>query len=278
MTPEQVRSKDLFRRHQAAIEAAREAGHALLGIARGGGLDVRSKGLQDFVTQADLEAETIIRNRLLGEFPSDGFLGEETGRLDAESGGRWVVDPIDGTTNFIKALPHWSVSIAFVDNSGPLIGVIFDPVAELLYDAIRGGGARCNGASISISAASDPGQSIGILGVSRRTPLDDHLKQIEDLYRIGMDYRRYGSAATGLASVADGRVEAFFEKHLNSWDALAGMVIAREAGAAVLAPPVEQFVAEGGAVIAGVPAIVELLPMLADNPGLISWNNGTASS
>ena len=169
MTPLQVSPRDLTPRQRAAVEAAREAGQALLRTGYDGdGLDVQSKGLQDFVTQADLEAETIIRNRLLGEFPPDGFLGEETGRLGADSGGRWVVDPIDGTTNFIKVLPHWSVSIAYLDDNGPGVGVIFDPLGE-------------------------------------------HLQQIENIYRIGMDYRRYRSAATGLASVAGGRVEAFLK-------------------------------------------------------------------
>lgn len=226
-------------------------------------LGVTAKGLQDFVTVADRRAEETIKNELASAFPKDGFVGEETGGAPS-AGGYWVVDPIDGTSNYIRGLRHWGVSAAYVARGAVQIGAIFDAANDRVYFATRGGGAFRDGAPIRVSAVSDPAQTLPIVGYSRRTSFDDYQAMTRRLHEMGMDYRLIGSAAVGLVRVADGIADLYYERHLNSWDALAGALIAQEAGAVVHMPPLEEMLVRGGPVMACAPGLRERFAFLRE--------------
>lgn len=230
--------------HQARV--FRDAGRDSLGVA--------AKGLQDFVTIADNYAERAIRAGLAESFPEDGFVGEESGG-QATMDPCWVVDPIDGTTNYIRGLRHWGVSIAFVAKGEIQIGAIFDAARDQVYSAVRGGGAFRDGIAVRVSAVVEPSEALAIVGYSRRTSFEAYQAMTRRLHDMGVDYRRIGSAALGLARVADGVADLYYERHLNSWDMLAGVLIAREAGAMVHIPPLGTVLATGGQVVACAPGM-----------------------
>ncbi|AJD45289.1 inositol monophosphatase [Rhizobium sp. SEMIA 4085] len=243
-------------RAAAAIEIARHVGReaARFRAEKGSGLKVENKGLQDFVTVADRNAERAICDGLLGLFPQDTFVGEETGG-GAGSTGTWVVDPIDGTTNYIRGLPHWGVSIAFCAEGRLEIGVVYDAAKDSVVSAIRGRGAFREGTPIRAAATSDPANAICILGHSRKTSFDEHLSVSRRLHERGMDYRRMGAAAIDLLRVAEGAADLYYERHLNAWDMLAGALIAFEAGAKVAMPALSALLFEGGPVVAYSPGL-----------------------
>ncbi|OHV80167.1 inositol monophosphatase family protein [Rhizobium sp. LCM 4573] len=217
-------------------------------------LEVENKGLQDFVTVADRRSEQAIRSALLSAFPEDAFMGEEGGGRPGDVG-TWVVDPIDGTTNFIRGFRHWGVSIAFVLDGEIQVGVIYDAAQDSVFHAIRGGGAFKEGAPIAAAKTTDPTQAIAILGHSRRTEFEDYLAVSHRLYERGIDYRRMGAAAIGLVRVAEGIADLYYERHLSVWDMLAGVLIAREAGAKVAVPPLAEILGGGGPVVAYAPQL-----------------------
>jgi myo-inositol-1(or 4)-monophosphatase len=226
------------------------------------GLIVENKGLQDFVTVADQRTEQYIRGALSRRFPSDGFVGEETG--GSPKGNFWVVDPIDGTTNYIRGFRHWGVSMAFVAGGRLEIGIIYDAALDKVYSALRGGGAFKDGVPIRASSIVHAARAIAILGHSRRTSFDDYLAVSRRLYERDIDYRRMGAAAIGLARVADGIADLYYERHLNAWDMLAGALIAHEAGANVFMPPLEEILAGGGGMLAAASGLAGELGFLRD--------------
>lgn len=225
------------------------------------GLGTETKGLQDFVTKADKRAELTIRSELGRKFPMDGFIGEETSG-DAGSGGYWVVDPIDGTANYLRGLRHWGVSIAYVSDGRTMLGVVHDTPADRVYHACEGQGAQCDNQPIHVSRTTDPHLALGILGASRRTPIDLYLHQIRALHDAGIEHRKFGSAAIGIIRAAEGVVDFYYEADLNSWDALAAALIAKEAGAVVKLPPMDDFIAKGGEVLCATPALSQELQRL----------------
>jgi myo-inositol-1(or 4)-monophosphatase len=257
-------------RAEAAISLARKVGRAAADFraeALPETLAVESKGTQDFVTVADKRAEDAIRTTLLEAFADDGFMGEEGGGA-AGQGGTWVVDPIDGTTNFIRGFRHWGVSIAFVAEGEILIGVIYDAAQDKVFHAIRGEGAFKDGIAIKASTTIDPGHAIAILGHSRRTDFEDYLAVARGLYNRGIDYRRMGAAAIGLVRVAEGISDLYYERQLSAWDMLAGILIAREAGVDVSAPTLAQMIGRGGPVVACTPGLSAELAFLLAAAGL----------
>ncbi|NKK80061.1 inositol monophosphatase family protein [Rhizobium leguminosarum] len=230
-------------------------------------LAVENKGLQDFVTIADRRAEQAIRDGLLSRFPDDTFMGEESGGRSGE-GGTWVVDPIDGTTNYIRGFRHWGVSIAFVVGGEVEIGVVYDAAGDKVFHAVRGGGAFKDGLAIHVAATADPANALVILGHSRKTSFDDYLALSKRLHERGMDYRRMGAAAIDLVRVAEGAADLYYERHLNAWDMLAGALIAEEAGAVVAMPPVDSLLMNGGPVIAYSPGLAGEFAFILDIEGL----------
>ena len=248
---------DLGARLSVAIDVARRVGRDVSAFRENMGataLQVENKGLQDFVTIADKRAENAICDVVMEHFPGDGFMGEEGGRVPSDAA-FWVVDPIDGTTNFIRGFRHWGVSIAVIVGGKVQIGVVYDAAVDKVYSAVRGKGAFKDGSPIRASAVTDPNQAIAILGHSRRTDFDAYQRVGKQLYDLGVDYRRMGAAAIGLVRVADGIADLYYERHLNGWDMLAGALIAHEAGADVRLPPLDVALGEGGPVIAAAPGL-----------------------
>jgi len=181
------------------------------------------KGPQDYVLESDAEVERIIREGLAQAFPADSFFGEESGG----DFGRdvWIVDPIDGTANFARGIPHFGISIAFVRDKRTEVGVIYQPVTDELYAARRRAGAALNGRRMSVSGLQDPKQALIEAGWSARRPPEPYIAMVGRLYRTGTQVMRTGSGALGLAYVADGRTEGYCELHINAWDALAGLLL-----------------------------------------------------
>jgi len=258
--------KDLQKRYDFARDLARRVGlDALRYWKQQGveGLGTQSKGLQDFVTKADKAAEDTIRSELNQMFPADGFIGEETGGLPG-SAGYWVVDPIDGTANYMRGLRHWGISIAYVCDGKTQLGIVHDAPTDRVYHARVDHGAFCDEQPIRVSSTDDPHTATGILGMSRRILIDSYLNQIRALYDAGIEYRRIGSAAIGIIRVAEGVADFYYEGHLNCWDALAAVLIAQEAGGTAVVPPMNRFIADGGEVFCSTPALsgqlIGLLP------------------
>ena len=220
-----------------AERAAREAGKVLLGYY---GLEPRGLGSKssetDMVSDADREAERAIRELLESERPRDGLLAEEGSRSDADSGRRWIVDPLDGTINFLYGFPAWAVSIALEDGDGLAVGVVHSPVHEETFCAVRGEGTRLGDKSLRVNEIGELSRAMVATGFSYEA--ERRAEQAEVMLRVlprARDIRRAGAAALDLAWVAAGRVDAFFERGLNPWDLAAGQLLVEEAGGAVLA-------------------------------------------
>ncbi|RKF18669.1 inositol monophosphatase [Alginatibacterium sediminis] len=192
------------------------------------GLNISSKSQQDFVTQADYAVEQFIQSELKKMCVEDGFLGEESG-LEITSGGMWIVDPIDGTSNYIKGMDYWCISMAFVVDHQVQVAVIYAPDRNELFWASAAGGSYLNGAVQKLKPVPVDKAIVG-LGLSSRRPLEGYLTVIQRLVNDGFEYRRFGAGALMLAHVASGQLDAYFEAHLNSWDGAAGLLLVSEAG------------------------------------------------
>ena len=194
------------------------------------GIDAKLNG-QDVVSVADKAVEALIRKAIADRFPSDGFLGEESGLAEGHSGWRWTVDPIDGTSCFVHGLASWCVSIAVSDaNEQTRFGLILAPVSGELYEAILDGGACLNGQSIQVDARTSLATGLVGLGASHRVAATEVAGVLEALLANGGMFVRSGSGALSIAEVAAGRLAAYYEPHINAWDCLAGLLIVREAG------------------------------------------------
>ena len=216
------------------IKAARKAGRSLVKDFREvENLQVSSKGPGDFVTRADREAERIIKEELRGARPNYGWCGEETGTEPGEDPTRrWIVDPLDGTTNFLHGLPHWAVSIALEHKGEVVAAVVFDPAKDELFGAEKGDGAFVNDQRLRVSGRRDMNSAIFATGVpfGGRGTLPATLKDLARLMPVCAGVRRWGSAALDLAYVAAGRYDGYWERGINAWDVGAGWLLVREAG------------------------------------------------
>jgi myo-inositol-1(or 4)-monophosphatase len=163
-------------------------------------------------------------------FPEDGFLGEERGRQNPQSEVVWVIDPIDGTANFLRGIPFWCVSLGLIVDDESLAGVIYNPVTDELYSAREGAGATMNGEAIKVSETKSLKDARMGLGFSYRRPVDLHVATVKALLDVQCEYSRLGSGALGMAFVADGRLDGYWEAHINLWDVAAGLCIVKEAG------------------------------------------------
>ena len=232
-----MRTDDL----ELAERAARAAGRLLMerfgGPARGLGHKTSDT---DLVSDADRAAERVIRELLEAERPQDGLIAEEGSRHEAESGRRWVVDPLDGTVNFLYGIPHWAVSVAVVDGQGSAAGVVHDPVRDETFSATRGGGSRLNGRPIQVRGRSELERAMIATGFSyqeeRRAAQAGVAARLLPRVR---DIRRAGAAALDLAWLAAGRLDGYYERGLSPWDWAAGRLLVTEAGGAVEEMPGE---------------------------------------
>jgi len=220
---------------QSTIEIAREAGQIVReGFDHVG--HVAYKGSVNPVTETDRTAEAHIIARLRDIFPESLILGEESGGSSwRTSQPIWLVDPLDGTNNFAHGFPHFCVSIGLMIEGEVSIGVIYDPLREEMFAARRGGGATLNGVSIRVSQITKLASALLATGFSytRRVTADNNTRTLDYFLRRSQGVRRAGSAALDMAYVACGRLEGFWELHLNPWDLAAGVLLAQEAGGQV---------------------------------------------
>jgi myo-inositol-1(or 4)-monophosphatase len=219
-----------------AVRAARNAGKI---IARAyeqlDMVQAELKGANDFVTNVDKEAESAIISTIKASYPDHAFIAEESGVSGSDSKYQWIIDPLDGTTNFVKGIPHFAVSIALKVDGKLDQAVIFDPIRGELFTASRGAGAQLDGKRIRVSKARDLTGTILATGFpfKNKHQLDAYQAIFADLFTQVADMRRAGSAALDLAYVAAGRFEGFWEMGLKPWDTAAGQLLAKEAGAVV---------------------------------------------
>ncbi len=216
------------------IKAARKAARSLVKDFREvENLQVSSKSAGDFVSRADIAAERIIREELMTGRPTYGWLGEETGETPGtDPTRRWIVDPLDGTTNFLHGLPHWAVSIALEHKGRIISAVVFDPAKDEMFIAEKGLGAFMNDRRLRVSDRHKMSECIFATGVpsgAKRT-LPAMLHDLAALMPATAGVRRWGAAALDLAYVAAGRVDGFWERELNAWDIAAGLLLVQEAG------------------------------------------------
>ena len=270
MTPGKTAQEELL---AVAVDAARMAGAMLLERARAGAeRDVESKSTPtDLVSEADLASERAIRELLLRRRPDDGFVGEEGGSAEGESGLSWVVDPLDGTVNFLFGIPQWCVSVAVRDDAGTVAGAVYDPNRDELFSATREGRAMLthpggtselagprrgadaglrararSGEPQRVAAPALPGrQDLPSAMVATGLAYDANVReaQAKVLARLAprvRDIRRFGSAALDLTWTATGRYDAYFERSVKQWDIAAGTLICERAGLVVLELPVHE--------------------------------------
>jgi myo-inositol-1(or 4)-monophosphatase len=266
-----MRDADPMQMRLLAAEAiAREAG----ALARRRFLDVsfkvRFKGPQDYLTEVDGETEQLISSRMNAAFPQDGFIGEETAGRPARPGGpTWVVDPIDGTSNFARGVPHFCVSIACVAGGRIEVGVIYDPMRDELFSARRAGGAWLNGAAISPSKATALANSAIEVGWNVRAGAEQYLDLVRRVAVWGAAPFRTGSGALGIAYVAAGRRDGYIEYHINAWDCLAAILLVHEAGGYVSDFLSGDGLTKGNPLIACAPGVKDALIAAAAIEGIV---------
>lgn len=218
----------------------------------GGELQIRKKGNLDLVTRADETAERLIVSAITHDFPDDGILAEEGSNRPARNAYQWIIDPLDGTTNFAHSLPHFCVSIGLAFDGEVRHGIVYDPMKNELFEAHHGQGARLNGVAIQVAEQTHLGESLAVTGFSydRRQRMPVLLDRVERLLMHCQGVRRYGSAALDLAYVAAGRFDLFIEDGLNAWDMAAGQLLVREAGGSITALDGSPYQIDQGQVLA----------------------------
>jgi myo-inositol-1(or 4)-monophosphatase len=252
---------------EAAGEAARDHFEAIDMLA------VEKKGHQDLVSNADREVEQYIRQAIASAFPDDGIIGEEYPPEAGNSGLTWVIDPIDGTANFVSGIPAWTVVLGCAGPDGMEVGVIRDPSAGETFSAMRGHGAKLGAKQDSrpMVVAETEGLHDGSVGVGFNSRVESRLvvDVIERLTGEGGVFFRNASGALMLAYVAAGRLIGYTEPHMNAWDCVAGMLMIEEAGGRVHPVPLETMLEKGGPVIAAAPGAYDrLLAISAEAFGL----------
>lgn len=219
------------------VAAARKAARKLIrDFGEVENLQVSKKGPADFVSAADLRAEEVIQTELARARPDFGFLMEEGGEIKGRDGtNRWVVDPLDGTTNFLHSIPHFSISIAHQSGNEILAGVVYEPLRDEMFTAEKGAGAFVNGSRIRVSARQNIAEAVLGTGIpfKGRPGHAEFLSRLEAVSDRVAGVRRLGSAALDLAYVAAGRFEGYWESGVHPWDVAAGLVLVREAGGLV---------------------------------------------
>ena len=201
---------------------------------------------------------------MIAAFPEDGIVGEEHAPRPSESGFVWVIDPIDGTTNFIHGIPAWTVVIAGVSGGTTQIGVIHDPIHDETFTAIRGAGAFLNDQPLALQGTRTLTDGTTGIGYSNRVPHDGIMRLTQEIDDTGGMFVRNASGALSLAYVAAGRYLGYAEEHMNAWDCLAGQLIIAEAGGGVEEQDADDMIARGGRVVVGAPGVFDELVRLAD--------------
>jgi myo-inositol-1(or 4)-monophosphatase len=215
----------------AAVQKA--ARHLVRDFGEVENLQVSRKGPADFVSTADKRAERILQAELSKARPGYGFLMEESGAIEgSDTSNRWLVDPLDGTTNFLHGIPHFSISVALERDRELFAGVVYDPIADEMYWADKGNGTFLNGRRLRVSGRTNLTDALFATGIpfKGRNEFDPFIHQLNAVMRECSGIRRMGSAALDLAYVAAGRYEGYWETEISPWDIAAGAVLVREAG------------------------------------------------
>ena len=221
-------------------------------------LQVSQKGTSDFVTLADTRTERILKKELTKARPGYNFLMEESGySVGTDSNRIWIIDPIDGTTNFIHGIPHFSISIALKEYGELVAALVYNPVSDELYLAEKGQGATCNNHRLRVSGRKYLSESVIATGIPHngRGNHPKYIKELSDVMSSAAGIRRFGSASLDLAYVAAGRVDAFWETGLKPWDVAAGILLVKEAGGFVSEIDGNKNELSGDSILAGNPHI-----------------------
>ncbi len=245
-----------------AVRAARRAGSIINRAALdGGGLKVTSKRAKDFVTQIDQAAEQAIIDIVRKSYPEHGLLAEESGASQEDAEFVWIIDPLDGTTNFIHGFPQYCVSIGIRHRGALTHAVIYDPVRNELFTASKGSGAYLNDRRIRVSTLTKFGDALVGTGFPFKelTRLDLYTRQLQTMMKTCAGVRRAGAAALDLAYVACGRLDAFWELGLSPWDMAAGALLIQEAGGLVADLKGEQTFLESGDIATATPKVFTAL-------------------
>jgi myo-inositol-1(or 4)-monophosphatase len=249
---------DLDARYAFARALVKEAGRLAVEMRKSASTsDIEAKGPRDFATAADKAVEELIVKRITDRF-GDAVLGEEFGgALDTKT--LWIVDPIDGTYNYAHGNPRWCISLGLVVDGVATLGFIDAPQSDHFYEARRGAGAFRNGTRLSVSGPDMTHAPLVEVGTSSRKPLSNYLDTVRLLMEAGIETRRCGSGALGLAQVATGETDGYLEDHINSWDVAAALVIVTEAGGRVNDFLAGDGVRSGGPILAAAPWLAERL-------------------
>ena len=266
-----VDARDITIRFFAACALARTAGlTAKRRFLDRDSFTIGFKGPQDYLTEVDGEVERLIATRLHELFPGDGFIGEEgEGRVGQPGAPIWVVDPIDGTSNFARGVPHFCISIAAVVGREVEIGVIYDPMVDELFAAQRGLGATLNGVAMRAAATTDLKVGSVEVGWNMRSGSAAFLGLFGRIVGAGSAVIRSGSGALGIAYVAAGRRDAYVENHINAWDCLAAIALVKEAGGYVSDFLHGEGLRKGNPIIACAPGVKDALIAAAAIEGLV---------
>ncbi|WP_026377226.1 inositol-1-monophosphatase [Aestuariibacter salexigens] len=245
-----------------AVRAARTAGNIIArGFENRDDLKTESKGANDFVTQIDKEAEQAIIHKIKQSYPDHSFIGEEGGKVSGDDDYTWIIDPLDGTTNFVKGIPHFAVSIALLHKGRLDQGVVFDPIRGELFTASKGAGAQLNGYRIRASKPKDLGGTVlaTALPFKHREQTEQYMQSLNSIFAKCGDIRRCGSAALDMAYVAAGRYDGYWERGVNAWDIAAGELMVRESGGLVTDFKGNNDPLYSGEIVAGSPKVVQAL-------------------
>jgi myo-inositol-1(or 4)-monophosphatase len=256
---------------EGAVDAARAAGAVIQeGVRNRGNLNIERKTANDFVSEIDKRAERVIIDTLSERFPGHGFKAEESGE-SGSSRYTWLIDPLDGTTNFLHGIPYYCVSIALRIDDAVVAGVVFDPTSGRQFTATRGNGAFLDGNPIRVSGRSGLTEAVVGTGLPFKDwhYLDDYLHSLREIMQRVAGVRRPGAAALDIAYVAAGWVDGHWEKGLNAWDVGAGSLLVEEAGGAVSTFTGSASFLNSGQIIVGSPGVhAALLDVLRRYPTL----------
>ncbi|MDA7430633.1 inositol monophosphatase family protein [Primorskyibacter aestuariivivens] len=226
-----LNSSQLAARSASVENVIRKAGKKALDRFHARDFETETKGAQDFVSAVDRETEALIRNCLEATYPDTTFMGEETG--GSIDGRTWVIDPIDGTSNYVRGVPFWCLSIALIEDGKAILGSIYDPCNDEMFSAWHGGGCHLNGKPVEVSDTMSADRAVLGVSFSFKSSAERHHSVLKALMDHKALYRFCGAGALTLAHCAVGRLDGFWEDHIMPWDVAAGIVLATEAGAHV---------------------------------------------
>jgi myo-inositol-1(or 4)-monophosphatase len=259
-----VNAAELARRLDAVAPLAQEAAALAAQMRANGMAETTMKGAQDFLTEADGATERFLRERLETLFPGEPILGEEGGGTVPQDGPLWILDPIDGTSNFARGGDRWCVSIGLAIDGGAVLGAVARHApAELILGA-AGCGARLNGTPIRAAQTADLASATVELGWSLRRPVAAYVALVERVMTAGAGMRCGGSGTLGLIETAIGRLDAYLELHINPWDACGALAIAREAGCWTNAFDSGDWLASGNPICFAAPALGQRLAAMME--------------